>query len=98
LHVIGTFRLPPENVPQARIVMRRVIEASLAEDGCVSYAYAQDVFDPGLIRVHEIWQDRSALDRHFTTAHIGEWRSAWASIEIGDRNLTLHSCDEGQPI
>jgi len=51
--VSGEFRLPVETLEQARDAMIRVIEASRAEQGCLSYAYAQDVLEPGLFRVSE---------------------------------------------
>ena len=53
LLVIGTVRLPPENVAQARRAMERMNLASRAEDGCVEYAYAVDALEPGIIHVKE---------------------------------------------
>jgi quinol monooxygenase YgiN len=97
LLILGSFRLPAENVALARPIMRRMIEASRAEDGCIAYAYAQDVLDPGLIRVHEVWRDQTALDRHFTTPHILEWRATWPQLRIHDRNLTRHALASGEP-
>lgn len=65
LLIVGTIRLPPENLDAARPVMRRMVEASRAEPGCLDYGYAEDVLDPGLIHVKELWTDQAALDRHF---------------------------------
>ena len=56
--------------------MARMIEGSRAEPGCRTYSYAEDVLDPGLIRVTETWDDRAALDAHFASTHIAEWRAA----------------------
>ncbi len=64
LLVIGTVCLPARNLAVARPVMGRMAEASRAEEGCVEYGYAEDVFDPGLIHVKELWTDQAALDRH----------------------------------
>ncbi|RRI07884.1 antibiotic biosynthesis monooxygenase [Mesorhizobium tamadayense] len=95
LLIIGTIRLPPERVAAARPAMERMISASRAESGCREYSYAQDVLDPGLIHVSEAWSDRAALDAHFKSAHIAEWRASWAELGIGDRNLTLYEAGEG---
>lgn len=46
--VIGTFRLPIERCAEAQGALSRVIAASRAEAGCLSYAYAEDVLEPGL--------------------------------------------------
>jgi len=90
LLIVGTMRLPAENLDAARPAMRRMVEASRAEPGCLLYVYAEDLFDPGLIHVTEKWTDQAALDRHCTTAHLAEWRAAWPALGIGDRDLTLY--------
>lgn len=94
LLITGTFRIPPDKVAAAQGIMRRMIEASRMEDGCVEYHYAQDVFDAGLIHVIERWADQQALDRHFASPHLAAWRAAWAEFGIGERNLRL--CDHGE--
>lgn len=98
LLIVGTIRLPEDRLDAARPVMRRMVEASRAEQGCVEYSYAQDVFDPGLIHVKERWTGREALDRHFATAHIAEWRAAWPALGIGDRNLRVYEVGAPQPV
>jgi quinol monooxygenase YgiN len=95
LLIIGTVRLPKRNMEAARPIMRRMADASRAERGCVEYGYAEDVFDPGLIHVKEMWTDQDALDRHFASTHIAEWRAAWLSLGIGDRDLRVY--DVGEP-
>jgi quinol monooxygenase YgiN len=95
LLIVGTIRLPVANLAAARPLMKRMVEASRAEEGCVEYGYAEDVFEPGLIHVKELWTEQAALDRHFASTHIAEWRAAWPSLGIGDRNL--HVYDVGEP-
>ena len=97
LLIVGTVRLPADNLDRARPIMQRMVEASRAEAGCVDYGYAEDVFDPGLIHVKELWTDQVALDRHFATAHIAEWRAAWPSLGIGERDLRLYEVGEPRP-
>jgi quinol monooxygenase YgiN len=90
LLIIGTVRLPAQNLDIARPIMKRMADASRAEAGCVEYGYAEDVFEPGLIHVKELWTDQAALDRHFTSAHIAEWRAAWPRLGIGERKLRVY--------
>lgn len=94
LLIVGTVRLPAQNLGAARPIMKRMADASRAEEGCVEYGYAEDVFDPGLIHVKEIWTDQAALDRHFASTHIAEWRAAWPSLGIGDRDLRVYEVAE----
>lgn len=94
LLILGTVRLPAENLDAARPIMKRMADASRAEEGCVEYGYAEDVFEPGLIHVKERWTDQGVLDRHFASAHIAEWRAAWPSLGIGDRDLRVYEVGE----
>ncbi|ERI13176.1 antibiotic biosynthesis monooxygenase [Ochrobactrum sp. EGD-AQ16] len=94
LLIVGTVRLPPENLERAREAMRAMISASRAEDGCVDYGYAEDVLEPGLIHVKEFWRDRASLDRHFASPHIAAWRATWPELGIGDRNLVIYEVGE----
>lgn len=94
LLIVGTVRLPPEKLPDARPIMRVMVECSRAEDGCVEYSYAEDVLDPGLIHVKEIWRDQAALDRHFTSGHIDDWRASWPGLGIRDRDLRVYEVGE----
>ncbi|MBB4609335.1 putative quinol monooxygenase [Sphingomonas yabuuchiae] len=94
LPIVGTVRLPADKLDAARPVMRRMVEASRAEPGCLDYGYAEDVLDPGLIHVKELWTDQGALDRHFTSLHIAEWRAAWPLLGIGERRLVVYEVGE----
>lgn len=96
LLVIGTVRLPPANLPAARDVMAQMVAASRAEEGCVDYSYAEDILDPGLIRVSECWRGQSALDRHLRSDHLKAWRSSWPALGVTDRQLTVYSAAAGR--
>ncbi len=89
----GTVRIPPENLETARPVMEQMIRASRAEPGCIDYAYAVDVLDPGLVRVTERWETRAALTAHFTAAHMATWRSFFPQLGITDRSLRLYEAN-----
>ena len=90
LLIVGTVRLPSENLALARPAMRAMVEASRAEQGCLEYGYAEDVLVPGLIHVKELWADQAALDAHFASAHIQVWRAVWPELGIGQRDLRLY--------
>lgn len=98
LIILGTIRLPPENLAAARPIMAAMAKASRAEDGCLEYAYAEDVFEPGLIRVSEVWRDRAALDAHFAMPHLADWRAAWPSLGISDRRLIAYEAADPRPV
>lgn len=90
LVIAGTIRVPPDRLEAFRPHMRAMLEASRAEDGCLEYAYAEDVAEPGLIRVFEAWRDQAALDAHFRTPHLAAWRAAWPEFGVSDRRLIAY--------
>lgn len=96
LLIVGTVRLPPEKLAEARPAMRRMITASRAEAGCLEYFYAEDVLVAGLIHVKEIWHDQVSLDAHFASDHIKAWRAVWHELGIADRNLVVYEIGEAR--
>lgn len=90
LIIAGTVRVPPENIARFRPHMLAMLAASRAEDGCIEYAYAEDVAEPGLIRVFEAWRDQAAIDAHFKAPHMAVWRAANAELGVFDRQLSLY--------
>jgi quinol monooxygenase YgiN len=98
LIVAGTVRVPPENLDGLRPHMIAMMATTRAEDGCEAYAYAEDVAEPGLVRIFEIWRDQTALDAHFNTAHMAAWRAAWPGFGVSDRNLKAYEIAAERPI
>ena len=89
--VIGEFRLPAGTFDDARPVMRTMLEATRAEEGCISYAFAQDVLEPDLVRVSEVWESIEHLGAHAATAHMAEWRAAHGRIGISGRSVVSYA-------
>lgn len=93
--VMGTFRLPTASFEAAAPLLRKVIEATRAEDGCLAYAYAHDVLDPEVIHVSEQWRDRAALDAHFQAPHMLAWIEERKSLGLSERAIRVYESDEG---
>lgn len=98
LTIMGTVRIDPANIDAARPAMEAMIVATRAEDGCISYAFAQDLLDPGLIHIAEAWRDQDALTAHFHSAHMAEWRAAIPALGMSDRQLNLYEIASSKPL
>ena len=98
LVIAGTIRVPPQNVAGLRPHMLAMLTASRAEDGCIVYSYAEDIEEPGLIRVFEAWRDRAALDAHIKTDHLAAWRESWPLYGVSDRRLTAYEVAGETPL
>jgi quinol monooxygenase YgiN len=96
--VLGSFRFAPETVEQAKPLMAAVVAATLAEPGCLTYSYAEDVTEPGLFRVMELWDSREALAAHFETPHMREWVEQRAALGFSDRRIALHQIGAGEEL
>lgn len=88
--VAGSFRLPPASLAEGRAALIRVIEATRAEPGCLDYAYAEDVLEPGLFRVSERWESREALAVHFEAPHMKQWQRERAGLGMTDRAMRAY--------
>jgi quinol monooxygenase YgiN len=88
--IAGTVRAPPQNMAALRPHQDAMLAASRAEDGCLTYSYAIDVQDPGLIRVFEVWRDQAAVEAHLKAPHMATWRAANAELGVFERKLSLY--------
>jgi quinol monooxygenase YgiN len=95
--VAGTVRVPHENLNGLRPHIETYIAACRAEDGCETFSFAEDLLEPGLIRVFEVWRDGASLDRHKGAAHVAAWRAAWADYGVHARTLMRFEIADAQP-
>ncbi len=96
--VMGEFRLPPERLAEARPLMVRLIEATRAEEGCILYSFAEDLGDPGLIRVAEKWESREHLARHFRTEHMAAWARERERFSLSGRQIAAYTIGDPEDI
>ena len=98
LLVLATAKLGEGALATARPAFEAMITASRAEDGCISYAYAQDVLDPSILHITEKWKDEEALALHFATPHMAEFQAALSQLDVAITELAKYQTDGGQPL
>ena len=96
--VAGTFRVPEERIAELMPVASATLAPTRREAGCITYSYAIDVEDRGLIRIYEEWESRMHLDRHFQEPHMVPWRRMLAEIGASGRSLKVYEADAGTPV
>ena len=96
--VIGQFRIPANRMDEASPAMRKVMDATRAEDGCIEYNYAEDLADPGLIRVSEVWASREQLAAHLKTPHMAVWAEERAGLGLTGRKITVYAVSGSETI
>ncbi|MFF4799092.1 putative quinol monooxygenase [Streptomyces sp. NPDC001351] len=68
------------------------------EPGCLDYAMTADPTDVRRVRVYEHWASRQALDEHFTTEHMKDFRAAVAGLTRVGVSLTTHTVAASHPM
>lgn len=96
--VFGTLRFPPERIPDLLPHIRALVEATHKHDGCIAYDVAQDLFEPGVIRVSELWPDRESLARHSKAPHVPPWREASRACGLLERKFMVYEISGESPL
>ena len=78
--VEGWVRAAPADIEALKAPAGAMIAATLAEPGCLQYAFAVDLLDPGLLRIVEKWVDDAALTAHFQTPHMAAFNAALGTL------------------
>jgi quinol monooxygenase YgiN len=96
--VLGTFRFPPDRIPDLLPHLKALVDATHRHDGCIAYDIAVDPFDPGLIRMSELWPDHESLERHLQAPHIEPWRKAVVECQLIEREFTVYDVSNAKPL
>jgi quinol monooxygenase YgiN len=98
LILAGTIRIAPEKRDAALVQIRRMVEATRAEPGCLEYAFSIDVLDDQLVRIFEVFADDAALAAHRASAHMAAWRAVSPELGIGERDLSHYDVSASRKI
>ena len=81
------IRVPPAEVAALRPALATAVTASRAEPGNLAYTMAEDMLEPGVIRVFEAYVDDAALTAHSASAHFKAWREVSGKYPREERRL-----------
>lgn len=86
LIVAGTVQLDPAQRETNLAAIQAMMAASQAEAGCLAYVFSQDMADPNLLHLYELWADDEALALHRQSSHMAlfakETIPTFAKVEI----------------
>lgn len=82
----------------AKAAIAKMVAASNAEEGCIAYAFTQDVLQPGVLHIVEKWRDEAALAAHFATPHMAAFGAAIAGLDFKVVEALKFHTDEGSPV
>src|SRR3982074_2840830 len=89
--VVGRVRTDPDRREALVRVGQTVAAASRAEAGCISYRLYEDTELENEFVFVEEWESNEALQRHFATAHIGEFMQAMPATFVAPADVKFHT-------
>ncbi|MEN3793618.1 putative quinol monooxygenase [Fulvimarina sp. MAC3] len=96
--VSGILKLTPDDLASVRSDAQAVIAKTRAEPGCRVYSFADDLSEPGLVRIYEEWETRGDLGRHGSSNHVAEWHRALESVTVLERKLEIIDVAAREPL
>lgn len=78
----GFLKTSPENLAALKAAAAILVEATRREAGCIAYAFAEDISEPGLVHIVERWADDAALAAHNKTPHLAAFMGALPSLGL----------------
>ncbi|MEI6418806.1 MAG: putative quinol monooxygenase [Sphingomonadales bacterium] len=81
--VIGRIAFDPAQYDRIEPAIRRMMQATWAESGCLSYSIAVEDPDEGIGLVVERWASADDLKAHFATPHMAAFNAAIEGAILG---------------
>ena len=69
-------------------------EATLAEEGNVTYGFWASPSEPGVFRVYEEWSDADSMGVHMATDHMATFLSGMGGLAVTGVELIQHDVRE----
>lgn len=92
--VIARLTVKPDKKQELFGFAQALIAATRQEAGCISYTLLEDPFDAAKCAFVEEWENKQALERHFTTPHMKQWRQESADLLADKTEITLYQGEE----
>lgn len=96
--VSGTLTVDPANHDAAVEAMNKLVPATLAEEGNVTYGFWASLTTPGEFRVFEEWKDEAALGTHFAEPHMAEFMGALGGLGVTGSSIQKYEVSGTSPL
>ncbi|MEM9951616.1 MAG: putative quinol monooxygenase [Chloroflexota bacterium] len=90
----GKAPINPEKRELAKDIMKTMMDATLQEEGCITYQFLFNPWDDAQVQIFEEWETQDALDKHFHTEHMATFRQALPQVVTGNFTLKRYVVSE----
>lgn len=88
LKLIAEDFIDPTKIEIVLPIYQQLLEATLKEEGCISYELCHDLNNPGHFLFIEEWKDQDALDQHVASEHFQKLVPQVDAYRIQDGRFT----------
>jgi quinol monooxygenase YgiN len=92
--ICGTVPIDVTKKEAALAAMKKMSEASEAEEGCLSYRFYVNPWDVSQVLIFEEWEDDAALQAHFQTPHMAEFNQQIPKYVTGEMAIKRYEVSE----
>jgi quinol monooxygenase YgiN len=64
------------------------------QDGCLLFAFAEQLGDPGHFLVVQRWRDQASLEEHYRSPGFASYQAAIGELLVRESELELHRVEE----
>ena len=90
LIVTGILSVEPADHDRMVELIEPLVQATLAEEGNVTYGFYVSPTEPGVFRPYEEWESQDAIDAHMATEHMGTFLASMGELAVTGTELHLH--------
>jgi quinol monooxygenase YgiN len=94
LIVSGIISVAPDHHDQMVELIGPLVEATLAEDGNVTYGFWASPSEPGVFRVCEEWASPDAMGLHMASEHMATFLVGMGGLDVTGTELYQHEVTE----
>jgi quinol monooxygenase YgiN len=96
--IAGYLDFDPDLAERLIADARPLIEAALAEPGCLAYDWSLDPLNPGRVHVFEEWASEQALAGHFAASPYEDMGAHLNRAGIRDMRVQKYRFDHAEPV
>lgn len=72
IRVVAKNQVKPEKIQEFMGLCKKLVEASLKDEGCIDYGLYGELENPEILTFLEEWKDEKSLDAHLNSNHFKE--------------------------
>tara|TARA_B100001146_G_C15891722_1_gene310587 strand:+ start:137 stop:439 length:303 start_codon:yes stop_codon:yes gene_type:complete len=96
--IAGTIQVDPAKRQLAAEPAAEMMRETRKEEGNIDYAFSFDMGDETTIRVFEQWESQEALDLHFASPHMEQFRKTLGELGITGMDMQRFEIESVGPL